>query len=187
MAERHLPKVDVASSNLVSRSIRLPSHLCSGSVLKPRTSSGGYAACVTDDAPEVDPWRYTVRWPIRQYELDVLGHVNNAVYLNWAEQVAIEQVEALGFGREWSLAHGGAWVVREHHVTYHRPVGYGDVVLVTTLPQEVRGVRGSRRTEIHSEADGQLTTEMLTHWVWIRLSDGRPARIPPDLLALFER
>jgi len=143
--------------------------------------------CVTDDASEIDPWRYTVRWPIRQYELDVLGHVNNAVYLNWAEQVAIEQVEALGFGREWSLAHGGAWVVREHHITYHRPVSYGDVVLVTTLPQEVRGVRGSRRTEIHREADGQLMTEMLTHWVWIRLSDGRPARIPPDLLALFQR
>jgi len=108
---------------------------------------------VTDDASEIDPWRYTVRWPIRQYELDVLGHVNNAVYLNWAEQVAIEQVETLGFGREWSLAHGGAWVVREHHITYHRPVSYGDVVLVTTLPQEVRGVRGSLRTEIHREAD----------------------------------
>jgi acyl-CoA thioester hydrolase len=136
------------------------------------------------DGPPVDPWRYTVAIPVRQYELDVLGHVNNAVYLNWAEQVAIDHVEALGFGRAWSLAQGGAWVVREHHVTYHLPVEYGDVVTVTTLPQELGGVRGLRLTEIR-RADGALTTEVSTLWVWVRSSDGRPSRVPSELARLF--
>jgi acyl-CoA thioester hydrolase len=138
------------------------------------------------DGPPVDPWRYTVAIPVRQYELDVLGHVNNAVYLNWAEQVAIDHVEALGFGRAWSLAQGGAWVVREHHVTYHLPVEYGDVVTVTTLPQELGGVRGLRLTEIR-RADGALTTEVSTLWVWVRSSDGRPSRVPSELARLFTR
>jgi acyl-CoA thioester hydrolase len=138
-------------------------------------------------ADSMDPWRHTVRWPVRQYELDQYGHVNNAVYLNWAEQVAIDHVEALGFGREWSARQGGGWVVREHHVVYHRPVVYGDVVLVTTLPQEIAGVRGVRRTEIHREADGALLTEATTIWVWVRLSDGRPMRVPEELLARFRR
>ena len=137
--------------------------------------------------PSVDPWRFTARYPVRQYELDVLGHVNNAVYLNWVEQVAIDHVEALGYGRAWSTERGGGWVVREHHVTYHRPVEYGDVVLVTTLPQELGGVRGLRRTEIHREADGALMTEVMTQWIWVRSSDGRPARVPADLLELFRR
>ena len=140
---------------------------------------------MTERDPSVDPWRYTARYPVRQYELDVLGHVNNAVYLNWVEQVAIDHVEALGFGRAWATERGGAWVVREHHITYHRPVEYGDVVLVTTLPQELGGVRGLRRTEIHREGDGALTTEVLTQWIWVRTSDGRPTRVPADLLALF--
>lgn len=140
---------------------------------------------VTDVPSPVDPWRYTARYPVRQYELDVLGHVNNAVYLNWIEQVAIDQVEAMGFGRDWSVARGGGWVVREHHVTYHRPVLYGDVVLVTTLPQELGRVRGLRRTEIHRESDGALMTEALTEWIWVRTADGRPARVPPDLLERF--
>jgi acyl-CoA thioester hydrolase len=142
---------------------------------------------MTERDPNVDRWRYTVRYPVRQYELDVLGHVNNAVYLNWVEQVAIEHVEALGFGRAWASERGGAWVVREHHVTYHRPVEYGDVVLVTTLPQELSGVRGLRRTEIHREADGALTTEVLTQWIWVRASDGRPTRVPADILEAFRR
>ncbi len=139
------------------------------------------------DALAVDPWRHTARWPVRQYELDQNGHVNNAVYLNWIEQVAVDHVEALGFGREWATAHGGGWVVREHRVTYHRPVLYGDVVLVTTLPQELGGVRGLRRTEIHREADGALVTEADTVWIWVRVTDGRPSRIPPELLASYSR
>ncbi len=143
--------------------------------------------CRVSERQSIDPWRYSARIPVRQYELDVLGHVNNAVYLNWAEQVAIDHVEALGYGRAWSLEQGGAWVVREHHVTYHLPVEYGDVVTVTTLPQELGGVRGTRRTEIHRESDGALTTEVTTQWVWVRSSDGRPTRVPEPLLRRFTR
>lgn len=140
---------------------------------------------VSDLTPAVDPWRHTVRWPVRQYELDQFGHVNNAVYLNWIEQVATDHVEALGYGLEWAATHGGGWVVREHHVTYHRPVVYGDVVLVTTLPEELSGVRGTRRTEIRRESDGTLMTEAVTLWVWVRRADGRPTRIPKELLQRF--
>lgn len=140
---------------------------------------------MTDGPPPVDPWRFTARWPVRQYELDQFGHVNNAVYLNWIEQAATDHVEALGFGREWAQARGGSWVIREHRVTYHQPAVYGDVVLVTTLPQELAGVRGVRRTEIHRESDRLLLTEALTVWIWVRASDGRPARVPPELLELL--
>jgi acyl-CoA thioester hydrolase len=140
---------------------------------------------VTDDSARVDARRFTSRYPVRQHELDLLGHVNNAVYLHWIEQVAIDHVEALGFGREWSLAQGCGWVVREHRVTYHRPVGYGDVILATTLPQQLRGVRGVRRTEIRRESDGALMTEAVTEWIWVRLSDGRPQRVPADVLQRF--
>jgi len=140
----------------------------------------------TDAPMPVDPWRFTIRIRVRQYELDLLGHVNNSVYLNWIEQAAVDHVEAMGYGRAWSLEQGGTWVVREHHLTYFRPVGYGEVVLVTTLPQQISGVRGVRRTEIHRESDGALMTEAETHWIWVRASDGRPARVPRELLEWFE-
>lgn len=149
------------------------------------TSVARYPSVVTNGPETVDPRRFTARYPVRQYELDLLGHVNNAVYLHWAEQVAIDHVEALGYGRAWSLERGGGWVVREHRVTYHRPVRYGDVVLVTTLPQQLGGVRGVRRTEIHRESDGALMTEALTEWIWVRLSDGRPTRVPAELIERF--
>jgi acyl-CoA thioester hydrolase len=168
LAERHLPKVDVASSNLVSRSTR-------------------HSSLSSSDMTDVDPWRFSETWQVRQYELDQFGHVNNAVYLNWVEQVATDHVEALGFGRDWALVHAGGWVVREHHVTYHRPALFGDVVTITTLPQSLAGVRGLRRTEIHHAVDGTLLTEVLTEWVWVRAVDGRPTRVPAELLRIFRR
>ena len=140
---------------------------------------------MTDADRPVDPWRFTVRWAVRQYELDALGHVNNAVYLNWAAQAAIEHVEAMGLGRAWSQEHGGTWVVRDHHITYHRPVEYGDVVLVTTLPQDIAGARGLRRTEIRRVSDEALTTEVATEWIWVRLRDGRPLRVPAEVQRRF--
>lgn len=134
---------------------------------------------------EADARHFTSRYPVRQHELDLLGHVNNAVYLNWIEQAAIDHVESLGLGRTWAVERGGGWVVREHRVTYHRPVVYGDVVLVTTIPQRLGGVRGLRRTEIRREADGVLVTDASTEWIWVRLDSGRPARVPPEILDRF--
>ena len=136
------------------------------------------------NAGSVDPWEFHGRWPVRLYELDSNGHVNNAVYLNYAEQVALEHVEALGYGREWCLAHGGAWFVREHHATYYRPATSGDFLLLTTIPTKMTAVTGERRTLIHRESDGELLMEATTLWVWVR-TDGRPTRIPAELRATW--
>jgi acyl-CoA thioester hydrolase len=148
---------------------------------------------ITDSVAEVSlpsaepqaPSGYTLRWPVRQYELDRFGHVNNAVYLNWIEQAATDHAEAIGFGMAWAQAQDRAWVVREHRITYRRPLVYGDVVLVTTIPERLIGARGWRRTAIRRESDAVVVAEALTEWTWIRASNGRPARLPPDLLRYF--
>jgi acyl-CoA thioester hydrolase len=128
---------------------------------------------------------YVTRWRVRIYELDVNGHVNNAVYLSYAEQVATEHAEAAGFGRAWTLARGGGWVVRRHEIVYHRPAVYGDELELTTRVQLLKGARGLRHTSIFRVADGAPVADVDTEWVWVRLADGRPARVPAELLALL--
>ena len=39
-----------------------------------------------------------------------------------------------------------------------------------------------RRTFIRNVPGGQLLAEVLTEWAWIRLTDGRPARVPAELV-----
>ena len=128
---------------------------------------------------------YTTRWRVRTYELDVNGHVNNAVYLNWAEQIATEHIEAAGFGQAWTIAEGGAWIVRRHEITYRRPAPYGDELELTTRALSIKGARGERQTTISRASDGAVIAEVLTEWVWVRLPDGRPARVPEEIVRYF--
>jgi acyl-CoA thioester hydrolase len=132
----------------------------------------------------VDPLVFTVRWPVRGYELDSRGHVNNVVYLSWAEEVATAHAEAAGYGRDWSASRGGGWVIRHTDITYHQPAVYGDEVELTVKVELVKGARGVRRTSIRRVADGLLLAEVLTEWVWVRLSDGRPTAAPRELVEL---
>jgi acyl-CoA thioester hydrolase len=133
----------------------------------------------------VDPATYRTCWRVRQYELDALGHVNNAVFLNYAEQVAIEHADAAGFGPTWTTGVGGAWVVRRHAITYHRPAYFGDELELTTQVLEMRGARGLRRTRITRLPNRDSIADIETEWVWVRLPGGRPARPPSELLAFF--
>ena len=130
----------------------------------------------------VDPLVYTARWRVRSYEIDQNGHVNNAVYLNYAEALTVEHAEASGYGRAWTEAHGGAWVVRRHEIEYRRAARLGDELELTVRVELVRGVRGVRRTTIARAADGLAVAEVRSEWVWVRLGAGRPTRVPAELV-----
>jgi acyl-CoA thioester hydrolase len=130
----------------------------------------------------VDPLCYTTRWRVRSYEIDQNGHVNNAVYLQYAEAVTVEHAELSGFGRRWSEAHGGGWVVHRNEVRYFRPAVLGDELELTVRVESVQGVRGVRRTTIRRVEDGGPVAEVLTEWVWVRAADGRPQRVPQELV-----
>jgi acyl-CoA thioester hydrolase len=132
-----------------------------------------------------DGLTYITRWRVRTYELDVNGHVNNAVYLNWAEQIATEHVEATGFGQEWVTVHSGAWVVRRHEISYHRPAVYGDELELTTRPTSIKGARGLRHTTITRVSDGAVVAEIDTEWVWVQIPGYRPARVPEEIVRFF--
>lgn len=130
---------------------------------------------------------HSLRFRVRSYELDQNGHVNNSVYVAWVENLTSEHAEAVGFGRDWSLARGGAWVVRRHDLTYHLPAIGGDDIEATVRVEGVRGVRGWRRTWIRKASNGALLAEAMSEWAWVRTVDGRPTRVPVEIIAAFGR
>ena len=128
---------------------------------------------------------FTTRWRVRSYELDSNVHVNNSVYLAYAEEVAVMHAEVLGFGREWTVEQGGVWLVHRHEITYHRPALFGQELQLTTRVMSMRGARAVRHTTIALADARTLLAEISTEWVWARASDARPLRIPTEVLAAF--
>jgi acyl-CoA thioester hydrolase len=131
------------------------------------------------------PREHTERWTVRTYEVDENGHVNNAVYVQWAEELTARHAEAAGFGREWSIERGGAWLVRRHEITYHRPALRGEEVNLTVRVVGVGGVRGRRHTTITRTADATVLAEVASEWVWVRIRDGRPAPVPREIVDAY--
>jgi acyl-CoA thioester hydrolase len=129
---------------------------------------------------------HTIRVRVRHYEMDSLGHVNNAVYLHYVEEAAIEHARALGFDEARWRELGGAWVVRRHEVDFRLPAVAGDELDVTTRIIAVERVQATRRTTIERVRDRALVAEALTFWVWVGL-DGRPKRLTAEIVAGLPR
>jgi acyl-CoA thioester hydrolase len=150
--------------------------------------------------------RFAAYFKVRHYEMDAYGHVNNAVYLHYLEQAAIEHSADSGFPDERARELGGAWVVRTHEIEYLRPAAAGDVLQVVTWAVEFKGARAYRdyaifRVDIEASghegvpADGFLASDQIptseplvrarTLWVWADRVSGRPRRIPPEMYPAF--
>jgi acyl-CoA thioester hydrolase len=74
---------------------------------------------------------FALRIMVRGYELDSLGHLNQAVYLQYAEHVRWECLRAGGLTQEALLASGFGPVVLETTIRYLRELRAGDEVDVT--------------------------------------------------------
>ncbi len=131
---------------------------------------------------------FTTQLRVRHYEMDALGHVNNAVYQSYLEQTAIEHSEHLGLTLETYRQLGSVFVMRRLAIDYLRlrlrPAIAGDFLDITTWVQEMRGSRAIRRYEIR-KTDNVLVVTAEALWVWVESTSMRPKAIPQNILDVF--
>jgi acyl-CoA thioester hydrolase len=114
--------------------------------------------------------------------IDVLGHVNNAVWVQWMEQVAVAHWEAVA-----DPAHKDAyfWVVVRHEIDYLRAAFEGDRIVARTWVGEApQGAKFDRHMEFIAE-DGKVCVRARSWWAIIDKAAGRPVRVPPEVVAPF--
>jgi acyl-CoA thioester hydrolase len=114
--------------------------------------------------------------------IDELGHVNNAVWVQWIQEVALGHWYSVA-----SAAHQAAylWVVVRHEIDYLRAAVVGETVTGRTWVGETpRGARFDRHMEFVGE-DGKVKVRAVTHWAIIDIAKGRPIRVPPEVIAPF--
>lgn len=152
--------------------------------------------------------RFAAFFRVRHYEADALGHVNNAAYLHYLEQAAIEHSAAIGLTFERFRELGGLYVVRRHEIDYLRPAAPGDVLQVVTWPialQASRAIRGyavyrhpastdvganvpnDRFLNVDEEPTGEVVVQAQTIWVWVDPASGRPRRVPNEVYEAFRQ
>jgi acyl-CoA thioester hydrolase len=115
-------------------------------------------------------------------DIDELGHVNNAVWVRWLQDVATAHWMAAA-----DPAHVDAyiWVVVRHEVDYLGNVDVGETVTARTwIPDPPRGAKFDRCVEF-TGGDGKVRVRARTTWAIVDRATGRVLRVPKEVAARF--
>ena len=115
-------------------------------------------------------------------DIDENGHVNNVVYLRWAQDMGTSHWRSLAPAdaqAQW------AWIALRHEIDYRRPLLPGETAQARTwVAEEPQGPRFDRFIRIDGP-DGQMCAQVHTTWVLIEQSTGRPRRVPAWITEMF--
>jgi len=127
--------------------------------------------------------RFTLTFTAAPDHIDELGHVNNAVWVQWIQAIATAHWEAVA-PPEHVAAH--VWVVTRHEIDYRGNVVAGETVTAETwVPNPPKGARFDRHVRF-LDAQGQVKVEAVTTWALIDRATGRLMRVTPDIAAPFQ-
>jgi len=116
--------------------------------------------------------------PVRTYELDSFGHVNNAVYLNYIEEARSEYLRSVGLSFHDFARHNVQLVIIEAHIRYLSPARYGDVVVVAGRFRDVKAASLVVDYRLTEQASGRLLATAETRGAFISPQTGKPIRAP---------
>lgn len=115
-------------------------------------------------------------------DIDELGHVNNAVWVRWIQDVAVAHWSAAATPAEVDAY---VWVVIRHEIDYVGNLRAGDAVTARTwVPDPPRGAKFDRHM-VFTGADGREKVRAISTWVMIDKATERPMRVPAALAARF--
>jgi len=123
---------------------------------------------------------FSYSFKVDQNSIDDLNHVNNVIYLDWAQKIA---------ERHWAqiidkaLKIDYVWVVKKHEIDYFLPSFLNDEITIKTYIGVSYGVKSERFVEIFKE--DALLVKVKTIWCLLDKATMRPIRIPSEILALL--
>ena len=125
---------------------------------------------------------HTLAFTAEPAHIDRMGHVNNAVWVQWMEALATAHWEAVA-APEHQAAY--AWLVVRHEIDYRGNIREGDQAVGSTwVSSPPEGARFERSYEFRNPA-GKLLVAARTQWAMLDLASGRIMRVPAEVAAPF--
>ena len=125
--------------------------------------------------------RHSLTFTAGPEHIDELGHVNNAVWVNWIQDIATANWSAVA-----SPEHQDAyvWVVTRHEIDYRAASFAGEVLTAETWGENPKGARFDRHVRFVGD-DGRVKLDAVTTWALLDRANGRLLRVRPEIAAPF--
>ena len=129
---------------------------------------------ITDFSPSV-----SIELTATSDDIDALGHMNNAVYVNWLDQAQLVHTFSLGITPEVMKSTHCALVVRHTDLLYLAALREDETATIGTCITACDGkLRLQRRFQMVRRKDGLTLLRGEIEYVAIDFRKGRPRRMP---------
>jgi acyl-CoA thioester hydrolase len=118
-------------------------------------------------------------------DIDQAQHVNNAVYLQYAEECGFQLLKHFQWPMQSMRDKGHAILIRKHHIQYVQPALYDDEIEIASYVYDVKRASAIRYYSITRMSDGALLAQVNSLGVWVNLETGQPERFPNEFLTDF--
>jgi acyl-CoA thioester hydrolase len=118
------------------------------------------------------------------YQIDYIGHVNNAVYIQWMEIGRIKLLEAIGLPIHEIAQRGFVPVLVHTSITYKTPLHISDRIQVQLWLSELRHASAIIQFRFYN-GHQTLAAEGLQKGLFVDKETMRPRRLNPEEKALF--
>lgn len=114
-------------------------------------------------------------------DLDLLEHVNNATYADFAEEAAAQALAAAGWSRSHLKAHDYSIVNRRFHIQYQSPALWGETLNVATYLVELEPAGGTWTIAVERPSDSQSIVKCMLEWALLDRVSGEEKTLPDSL------
>jgi acyl-CoA thioester hydrolase len=126
------------------------------------------------------------REQVHTFQIDINGHVNNAVYVEWLEVGRTRILEAVGRPVESMHERGYLPVLVETRIQYREPVFFPDTVRIEIWASELTHVTVWLEFKFFSEKTGRLVAQARQRGVFVDAKTNRPYRITQEDREAFD-
>jgi len=123
---------------------------------------------------------FVTRRQVEWMDLDVYDHVNNVIYVNYAEEAAAQDFSS----KDWSpvklVESNLAIATRRVHIQYLSIAAWGETLNISTHPLDVKDMGGSRYVGM-THADGSPVAECIMDWELVDRKSGKARPLPDEL------
>ncbi len=127
---------------------------------------------------------FALTFTARSEHIDELGHVNNAVWVQWIQDLATAHWDAVARPEDHAKVF---WVVVRHEIDYRGNIAAGDSVIGETwIDGAPKGAKSDRRVDFRNQA-GKIIVAARTTWAMLDKDNQRLIRVRPEIVAPFQK
>jgi YbgC/YbaW family acyl-CoA thioester hydrolase len=117
---------------------------------------------------------------VERSDLDVYDHVNNAVYIDFAEEAVTQYISSKGWSPAKLKEANLAVSIRRVHIQYSAMAEWGEILTVSTHPLQGQDRGGSHYVGM-TRADGSSVADCILDWELVDRVSGEAQILPAEL------